>query len=402
MKRRIILKPFQEFLKSESAGGIILLCCVIASLLIANSPLGAPFEHLLQHELGWQTTGLHLRYSVLSWVNDGLMTIFFLLVGLEIKRELVAGELASPRKAALPIMAALGGVLAPALIYHLFNKGLPTHVGWGIPMATDIAFAIAVMTMLGKRVPMPLKIFLAALAIVDDLMAIIVVAVFYTRQLAWSNLLIAVGILALLITLNRFGVRKLVFYIVPGLVMWYVIHHSGIHATIAGVITAMTVPTQADTNGAPLEKLVHLLMKPVNFLIMPLFALVNTNIHFELSMLNGLFNPLGMGIILGLLLGKPIGITLISWLSVRCGICKLPAQSTWIHILGAGMLGGIGFTMSVFIAILSFTGQTFLLEEAKFFVLMASLLSGTVGSIFLTLVHKRQARSKARGFAYEE
>lgn len=321
------------------------------------------------------------------------MAVFFLLVGLEIKRELVHGELSSFQKASLPILAALGGVLAPALLFTLFNKETETASGWGIPMATDIAFALAIITLLGKRVPASLKIFLAALAIVDDLMAILVIAVFYSSDLHYNYLLYASSLFLLQLLFNRLGIKNLAFYLLPGLFIWYFIHHSGVHATIAGVLTAFSLPTQPSktTTTSPLEKLEHLLVKPVNLLIMPLFALANTNITFKEGMVEGITTPLGLGIILGLLIGKPVGITLFSWISIRMGISKLPNGANWKHISGVGLLGGIGFTMSVFIALLSFPGQHLLLSEAKFSILTGSVLSGIAGYFWLATVSKKSS-----------
>lgn len=390
MNQLINLRPFREFLKSGSAGGIILLFCVIVSMLIANSPLGVHFERFLASEWGIHTEQLHLRYSVLHWINDGLMAVFFLMVGLEIKRELVEGELSSPKKAALPILAAIGGVLVPASIYALFNSGTPTAAGWGIPMATDIAFALAIITMLGKKVPAALKIFLAALAIVDDLVAILVIAVFYTSELHLTYLFYALGVFVLLLLFNRLGVKKIYLYLLPGLFIWYFIHHSGIHATIAGVLVAMTLPTTHGAHESPLEKLEHLLVRPVNFIIMPIFALANTNIRFQEEMFYGLFTPLGLGIILGLAVGKPVGITAISWLAIKLRLCTLPEGASWPHIVGVGFLAGIGFTMSIFIALLSFTGQGLLMAEAKFSVLVASLLSGILGAFMLSRTSRKR------------
>ena len=390
MNKIINLKPFKEFLKSEFAGGIILLACVIVSLIIANSPLGPGLENILATEWGYIFGPVDLKYSTLTWINDGLMVIFFLMVGLEIKRELVEGELSSPKKAAMPIVAALGGVIVPASIYYFLNRGTETAGGWGIPMATDIAFAIAIVTMLGKKVPLSLKIFLAALAIVDDLMAILVIAVFYTSELHQNYLLYAGLLFVLLIVFNRLGVKKIYFYLIPGVFIWYFVHHSGIHATIAGVLVAMTLPTTSDDTESPLEKLEHLLVKPVNFLIMPIFALANTNIKFQEEMIAGLTTPLGLGIILGLFLGKPIGITLISWIGVKLKISSLPDKAAWMQIIGVGLLAGIGFTMSIFISVLSFTGQPLLLSEAKFSVLVASIISGVAGSLLLTAAAKKK------------
>ena len=389
MSNLINLKPFKDFLKSGSAGSVILLSCVAISLLIANSSLGPAFQNLLDYNIGWESSSIELRYPIISWINDGLMAIFFLLVGLEIKRELVEGELSSFKQASLPIIAALGGVAFPALIYYTFNASLETQSGWAIPMATDIAFALAVIGILGKSVPTSLKIMLAALAIVDDLMAIIVIAIFYpTTDLVFTYLLYAGGIFAMLIAFNRLGMKNIVFYIIPGIFMWYFIHHSGIHATIAGVLVAITLPTTPDAKESPLEKLEHLIMKPVNFLIMPLFALANTNIKFESGMVEGLFTPLGMGIVLGLFIGKPVGIIIASWLSIKTGLSRMPDKAGWSHIVGVGMLAGIGFTMSIFISILSFATPD-LLAEAKFSILIGSLLSGIIGSFLLKSLHKR-------------
>lgn len=389
MEQLINLRPFKEFVKSGSFGGVLLIVCVVISLIIANSSLGPGFEQLLTTELGFETAQIHLKYSVLLWINDGLMAIFFLMVGLEIKRELIEGELSSLKMAALPVFAALGGVIAPATMYFLLNKSTETAAGWGIPMATDIAFAIAVITMLGNKVPASLKIFLAALAIVDDLMAILVIAIFYSSDLHYTFLLYAAGIFAVLLLMNKLGVKSLAAYLVPGAFIWYFIHHSGVHATIAGVLTAFAIPTNPVSEESPLEKLEHMLVNPVNFFIMPLFALVNTNIKFEPEMLAGLTTTLGLGIILGLVVGKPLGITLLSWISVKLGISERPKGAGWMHIIGVGMLGGIGFTMSIFIALLSFSGKHLILSEAKFSILTGSILSGLLGYAMLTLVSRR-------------
>lgn len=389
MAKLINFKSFREFFDSGSIGGILLIGCVILSLVIANSAAGPALDGLLATEIGFSTKSVSLRYPFLLWINDGLMAIFFLLVGLEIKRELVDGELSSLKKASLPILAALGGVLAPALLFTLFNKGTTTAAGWGIPMATDIAFALAIITLLGNKVPASLKIFLAALAIVDDLMAILVIAVFYSTALHYNYLLYAGSLFSLLLLFNRFGVKNLAFYLLPGLLIWYFIHHSGIHATIAGVLTAFAIPSKTNSGPSPIEKLEHSLVKPVNFLIMPLFALANTNILFEKGMIEGITTPLGLGIIVGLLVGKPVGITLFSWLAVRIGISKLPNGANWKHIIGAGILGGIGFTMSIFIALLSFPGEHQLLSEAKFSILTGSIISGIIGYYWLASLSKK-------------
>jgi len=391
MAKLINLKSFKEFFSSGSTGGIILIGCVIISLCIANTSAGPLFENFLSTEIGFNTGAVHLRYPVLLWINDGLMAIFFLLVGLEIKRELIEGELSTFKKASLPILAAMGGVIFPAGIYFLFNKGTETAGGWGIPMATDIAFALAIITMLGKKVPASLKIFLAALAIVDDLMAILVIAVFYSSDINFLYLAYAGGIFIFLLALNKAGVKNLAAYLLPGLLIWYFIHHSGVHATIAGVLTAFAIPTTPDAKESPLEKLEHILVNPVNFVIMPLFALANTNIRFEPEMIGGLTTALGLGIILGLGLGKPLGIFIFSWLAVKLGVGQIPKKASWKHIFGLGLLGGIGFTMSVFIAILSFPGADLILAEAKFSILTGSLLSGLAGYLWLASLSKKAA-----------
>jgi NhaA family Na+:H+ antiporter len=381
MAKIINLEIFKRFFRSGQVGGFILLICVAISLLIANTNLKDSFANFLTIKLGFGA----VNYSILAWINDALMAIFFLLVGLEIKRELVEGELSSLKSAALPVVAALGGMFIPALIYFLFNNGTKTASGWGIPMATDIAFAIAIIAMLGKNIPPSLKIFLAALAIVDDLGAILVIAIFYTNQIHFEYLAMGGGILILLSLMNYFGVKNLVFYLIPGAFLWYFIHHSGIHATIAGVLLAFTIPTNETDIESPLEKLEHFLTVPVNYLIMPIFALANTNITFQKEMISGLVSPLGLGIIVGLFAGKTIGVSFFSWLAVKLKWAELPTGAGWKHILGLGMLAGIGFTMSIFIALLSFSDELHI-AEAKFAILTASIISGLVGFVFLKRV----------------
>ncbi len=389
MAKNINLKTFKEFFSSSSAGGVLLLICVAVSLFIANTPMASGFEDFLKSEVGFNTESLHLRYPIILWINDGLMAIFFLLVGLEIKREIVEGELSSFRQASLPVLAAIGGVIVPAAIYTVFNNGEPTIHGWGIPMATDIAFALGILSLLGNKVPNGLKVFLAALAIVDDLMAILVIAIFYSANLHFDYLMYAGGVFVMLIIFNRLGIKNLFFYIIPGIVMWYLIHHSGIHATIAGVLTALTLPTTADATESPLEKLEHALAKPVNFIIMPIFAIANTNITFTDGMVEGLAGNLGLGIVLGLFLGKPIGIFFMSFISVKLKLAELPKETTWLHVFGLGLLGGIGFTMSIFIALLSFNDAGYQ-TEAKFAVLVASVLSGICGYTLLSICNKKK------------
>lgn len=384
----INFNAFKDFFASKSGGGILLLVCVIISLLIANSPISDSYANLLNTEIGKNFGNITLKHPILLWINDGLMAIFFLLVGLEIKRELVEGELSSPQQAALPVFAAVGGMVVPALLFGLFNNNTPTSNGWGIPMATDIAFAIAILSLLGDRVPMVLKIFLTALAIVDDLGAILVIAVFYSSDIHLDYLAYAGGVLIFLIVLNRLKVMNYIFYIIPGIFMWYFVHHSGIHATLAGVLTALTIPTTPDNVESPLEKLEHILTKPVNFLIMPVFALANTNIRFESGMVQGIFSDLGLGIMLGLLLGKPAGIFIMSWVSVKTGLGKLPKGTKWSQIAGLGIIAGIGFTMSIFISMLSYQNPDYQ-TEAKFVILITSLMAGITGFFILKKLFKR-------------
>ncbi|HTE27357.1 Na+/H+ antiporter NhaA [Flavitalea sp.] len=389
MKLGINYNVFREFVRSGSIGGIILLICVGLSLVIANSPFNESFSKFLDLEIGVENNYLHLRYPVLLWVNDGLMAIFFLLVGLEIKRELVEGELSSPKKASLPVLAAFGGAILPALIFAFFNYNRPTSAGWGIPMATDIAFAIGILSLLGNRVPSSLKVFLAALAIVDDLIAILVIALFYSSGLNTTNLMIAGGLFAFMLILNRLKVKSLFAYLIPGTLMWYFVHHSGIHATIAGVLTAITLPTNKVAAESPLEKLEHFLTRPVSYFIMPLFAIVNTNIRIGSSMFEGLASDVGLGILVGLVIGKPIGITLMSWLIVKMKLGTIPTGATWWHIIGLGLLGGIGFTMSIFIALLSYDDPS-LQTESKFVILLSSVIAGIAGFLLLSSVNKRK------------
>ena len=395
MKNLTNLNIFSRFFGSQTAGGILLMLCVIASLLIANSDAGIYFENFLGKNLGYENSFLHLKYPILLWINDGLMAIFFLLVGLEIKRELIDGELSSVKQATLPFFAAIGGMLLPALIYVLLNINGNASSGWGIPMATDIAFAVAVISLLGKKVPLALKIFLTALAIVDDLGAILVIAFFYTNELNLNYLPYIIGTLILLFALNYFNVKPIVFYLIPGAFLWYFIHGFGVHATIAGVLTAFFLPTTPDEKESPLEKLEHLLTKPVNFIIMPIFALANTNIRFESEMTNGIFGGLSMGIILGLCLGKPIGITLMSYLAVKLKISELPKDTRWAQVVGLGLLAGIGFTMSIFIALLSFDNLEFQ-TQAKFSILMASLISGILGYATLKFLSSKKKVQKIK------
>jgi NhaA family Na+:H+ antiporter len=372
-----LTKLFNEFFNSEKSGGLILIIATVVSLVLANSPL--------QHTyIGFWNTDI-AGHSLAHWINDGLMAIFFLLIGLELEREIYDGELSNIKNASLPIVAAVGGMLVPAGIFMLFNFGTPSQSGAGIPMATDIAFAIGILSLLGKSVPASLKVFLTALAVIDDLGAIIVIAVFYTTSLSLTHLFIALGIYALLIALNRLKVYHLLPYLIGGVAMWYFMLHSGIHATITGVLLAFAIPFGKNRKGvSPSNKVEHFLHKPVAFFILPLFALANTGIIIGEGWQSSLYGTAGLGIIVGLFAGKPLGITLFSYLSVKMKLTALPRELKWTNIAGAGLLGGIGFTMSIFITLLAFTDNE-LINGAKMAILAGSLISGIAGFIMLRL-----------------
>ncbi|MET0752249.1 MAG: Na+/H+ antiporter NhaA [Pyrinomonadaceae bacterium] len=381
--QRKLSKTFKNFFDSEKSGGFLLIICTIVSLVITNSSLGANYLSFWHAQIG----GL----SVEHWINDGLMAIFFLFIGLELERELYNGELSDFKNALLPIFAAVGGIVTPALIHFIFNFGTETQAGIGIPMATDIAFALGVLALLGKRVPASLKIFLTALAVIDDLGAIIVIAVFYTAKLSIFYLCGAVLVFGLLVALNRFfRVKILTAYLLGGALMWFLMLKSGVHATVSGVLLAFTIPFTAkeDDEDSLSYKLEHFLHKPVAFVILPVFALANTGIVIGSDWFQSLSAPNGSGIILGLTLGKPIGITLLSFIAVSIGICRLPLDLNWKHIFGAGILGGVGFTMSIFITNLAFAGKTETINASKMAILFASLTAGTIGFIWLKLLGK--------------
>jgi len=382
MNTKSTLQIFKDFINSSSFGGILLILCVGISLLLANSSFTDLFDQLLAAKIGPSGQVIHLNYSVQSWINDGLMTIFFLLVGLEIKRELTGGELSSFKRALLPILAATGGALLPAIIYSIINHGSETQSGWGIPMATDIAFALAVVVSLGNRIPVSIKIFLAALAIVDDLLAILVVAFFYTSEIHLAYLGGGLAVFALLVLANRLGLRNVWIYLGSGLLMWYLIHHSGIHATIAGVLTAIVIPANSSKEKSPLEQIESLLVKPVNLVIVPLFALSNTNITLNQNIGIILSSPLGLGISLGLLIGKSVGIFGTCLAVVKSGLSTLPPNTTWRQMFGASILGGIGFTMSIFISNLSFSNADYI-DIAKIAVLVTSMVAAIAGYVYL-------------------
>ncbi|MCX6307163.1 MAG: Na+/H+ antiporter NhaA [Bacteroidetes bacterium] len=369
-----LTRQFVDFFNSEKAGGLILIVCTVVSLLAANSSVGAGYLELWNHPAG--------GHSVQHWINDGLMTIFFLLIGLELEREIYAGELSDFRNATLPMVAAAGGMLVPAGLYLLFNFNTATQSGAGIPMATDIAFAIGILSLLGSRVPASLKVFLTALAVIDDLGAILIIAFFYTSTLVLSNIMIALGIFGVLLILNRLKIHTIFPYLVGGGFMWYFMEHSGIHATITGVLLAFAIPFGDGGERSPSSRLQHFLHRPVAFIILPLFALANTGIFLGSNWMHSIGDPSSIGIFAGLLFGKPLGILLFSMAGAGLGICSLPSDLTWKDIAGVGFLGGIGFTMSIFITLLAYE-HTALIDSSKIAVLMASTVAGIVGFLWL-------------------
>jgi NhaA family Na+:H+ antiporter len=377
-----LTRLFLEFFESEKASGIILILCTVLSIILANSSMGKDYLALLHSRIGFEAGIVTLRYSVEHWINDGLMAVFFLLIGLEIERELYAGELCNLRKATLPVIAAIGGVVTPALLHFLLNRGTETQAGAGIPMATDIAFALGVLALAGSRVPTALKIFLTALAIIDDLAAIIIIALFYASHLSVLYLGLAGVLFAGMLVLNRLGVRRLPLYLIPGMFMWYFMLKSGVHATIAGVLLALAVPFGRGDEASPSYKLQHFLHKPVAFIIMPLFALANTAIAFTGNEIEGLLTLNSLGIFAGLCVGKSLGIMGFTFLAVKAGFCQLPDDVSWRHIAGAGFLGGIGFTMSIFIALLAFNDAE-IAQSSKIAILLSSLVAGSVGFLIL-------------------
>lgn len=382
MGKMTITETFSRFVRSEQAGGIILVATTALALAFTNSALGTSYLTFWESSLG----GL----SLLHWVNDALMAVFFLLIGLELERELYVGELSDPRKALLPIFAAVGGMVAPALIHYFFNAGAATQAGFGIPMATDIAFALGVLALLGKRVPAALKVFLVAFAVIDDLGAIVVIAVFYTPKLSVVFLMAAIAVWLGLIILNRaFRVMALVPYLLGGTLIWFLMLKSGVHATLAGVMLAFAIPFTSKNGISPSHRLEHALHKPVAFLILPIFALANAGIVIEQGWSQNLLSINSMGIALGLLLGKPIGVTALCFAATWTGLCRLPEELRWAHIIGAGMLGGIGFTMSIFITNLAFTADPQIVNASKMVILLSSLVAGIVGFMWLRLIRQR-------------
>jgi len=367
-----LTRLFTEFFNSEKAGGLLLVICTIVSLLVVNLLPGSGYQEMWTLKVGGQ--------SLQHWINDGLMAVFFLLIGLELEREIYCGELKELKHAALPLTGAIGGMLLPVGLYMMINLGSPSQAGAGIPMATDIAFAIGILALLGDKVPPALKVFLIALAVIDDLGAILVIAFFYSSGVDWANLSAALGIFAFLLILNRMKVQTLIPYLAGGVFMWYFMHHSGVHATITGVLLAFAIPFGDGSETTPSSRLQHWLHKPVAFIIVPLFAMANTGISFSDGWWESLVQGGSLGILAGLLIGKPAGILLFTYAGSKLGAFRLPGELRWKYLVGAGMLAGIGFTMSIFITLLSYD-DTVMVEQSKIAVLVASVISGAAGFI---------------------
>ncbi len=427
-----LTRPFQEFARLESSGGILLIGCTLAALIWANSPWSHAYFDLWHTKLTVGFAKATLSKEIHFWINDGLMAIFFLLVGLEIKREVLIGELASLQKAALPLIGAIGGMLLPAGFYFLFNRSGPGVNGWGVPMATDIAFALGVLTLLGDRVPTQLKVFLAALAIADDIGAVLVIALFYTAELSWISLAVAGIFFLALFVMNRIGARDPLIYAILGIGLWLAFLQSGIHATVAGVLLALTIPSQLRIDSraflersgrildefrhaaecedkieasatrsaalgllaqdahyaeAPMLRFEHALAPWIKHAIMPIFALANAGVYLGGDAFKELVSPTSLGVICGLVLGKPLGIVSFAWLAVRTRLAVLPQGVNWRQVLGIGMLAGIGFTMSLFIASLAFANNTEV-ETSKIGIIAASILAGVGGTLVIFKRHQ--------------
>lgn len=390
VRPKISQQLFKQFFESEKSSGFILIFFTIVSLVIANSAFNTSYQELIEYKL----FGMSLEHLI----NDGLMAFFFLLVGLELKREFMEGELSSIKTATLPLFSALGGMLVPAAIFIYCNWKTPNAHGFGIPMATDIAFALGALSLLGKKVPLSIKVFLTALAVIDDLGAILVIAFFYTKTILWINLFIALGIFVVLLILNKKGVSSLLIYLSLGITMWYFMHFSGIHATITGVLLAVAIPAKRIskfTGLTPSNRLQTWLHYPVPFFILPLFALVNTAIVIDSNWTASLLEKVSLGIIFGLVIGKPVGIFLFSWIAVKLKIANKPKGATWNQVFGVSILGGIGFTMSIFVTILAFDdGST--ISHSKLAILVSSLIAGVIGICWLQISFAKRPSKKLK------
>jgi NhaA family Na+:H+ antiporter len=371
------LRFLNAFLESEKSGGLVLLFCAVGSILISNSSIGESYQHIWHVSL--------LSKPIEFWINDGLMTIFFLQVGLEIEREIYIGELNDFKKSMLPILAAIGGMVTPATIHFIFNKGLPSQNGYGIPMATDIAFSLGILSLLGNGVPFSFKVFLTALAIIDDLGAILIIALFYSSHISVLYLGLAALVFGAMIILNRMNVLAIWIYLLLGCAMWFCMHRSGIHATITGVLLAFAIPFRSGDATAPSTHLQHRLHWPVTFVILPLFALANTALVIPITFVDDLVSLNSLGIILGLLIGKPFGIFIFAVIGSWLGWCVIPATVRMSHLLGIGLLAGIGFTMSIFITLLAFNDAA-LIDSSKIAVILGSVFSGAAGFVILRLL----------------
>mgnify|MGYP002629173398 CR=1 FL=1 len=426
--------PFEEFLHAQTTTGIVLMFTTVLALMLANSPLADAYKHFFHIQIDFNVGSWKLSHSIHHWINDGLMAVFFFIVGLEIKREILVGELSNIKVAILPILAAIGGMILPALIYLSINYGTDAASGWGIPMATDIAFAISALVLLGKRVSPALVTFLVALAIVDDLGAVVVIAIFYTEQINMLPLALALVSFLTLVSFNRFGIHAVLPYFIIGLAMWFFMLESGVHATIAGVIAAMSIPSKPryapvdftkhtknlldeydnypvttdhmmhekqkaillnitdkiDSVNSPAARLEHDLHLPVSLVVIPLFALANAGISIDFSSISTtILEPISIGIIAGLIIGKVLGIAGVAYIAIKLGIAKLPDNSTMSQLFGVAFLGGIGFTMSIFVADLAFLGNESFIFQAKVGILAASLFAGLFGFIWLRYVASR-------------
>ncbi|MFN3393286.1 MAG: Na+/H+ antiporter NhaA [Candidatus Thermochlorobacter sp.] len=433
--------PIKDFIQKQTFGGGVLLFCVITAMILANSDFSDDYAHLLHLPIGIKLSSFVLETSLQHFINDGLMTLFFLLVGLEIKREILVGELSSLRKALLPIVAALGGVIMPALIYFSLNPTGEATRGWAIPMATDIAFAVALLFLLGNRIPSSVMTFLLALAIVDDLVAVVIISIFYTETIVLTNLFAGLGLLGAMWLMNLLGIRKLWAYAIFSFGVWVCFLGSGVHATVAGVLSAFMIPARPKCNpmkfvedlrfllaelasqhnedkwilaskeqtqiveqidksasavSSPLSRLEHSIQMPVNLLVVPIFAIANAGVMIALDQLaDALANPITLGVLLGLAIGKPLGIFSATWLATTLRFADLPEEATFKHIFGVGILGGIGFTMSIFIAELAFKANDAAIASVKIGILFASLLSGIIGTLFLLLMSKPSVHNAA-------